>query len=107
MLMFSQPSQSINNDLTLYLWAAGISGNATLGSHDVPSLPVDVDFDDIFEDLEFGFQVYYEGVGEKRRGGMDYTYIKLGNTNDEGVCGEANSTLAAFGIYRANAHSTS
>ena len=64
-LMFSQPSQAINNDLTLYLWAAGISGNATLGSHDVPSLPVDVDFDDILEDIEFGFQVHYEGVGEK------------------------------------------
>ena len=103
MLMFSQPSQAINNDLTLYLWGAGISGNATLGSHDVPSLPVNVDFDDILEDLEFGFQVHYEGVGEKWGGGVDYTYIKLGNTNDAGVSGEVKTTLAElFGIYRAN-----
>jgi len=103
MLMFSQPSQAINNDLTLYLWGAGISGNATLGSHDVPSQPVDIDFDDILEDLEFGFQVHYEAVGEKWGGGVDYTYMKLGNTNDAGVSGEVKTTLAElFGIYRAN-----
>ena len=103
LLTFAQPSHAIDNDLTLYLWGAGISGNATLGSHDIPSQPVDMDFDDVLGDLEFGFQVHYEGVGEKWGGGLDFTYVKLGNTNDAGLSGEVKTTLAElFGIYRAN-----
>jgi hypothetical protein len=37
LMLFAQPSQALENDLTLYLWGAGISGNATLGSQDIPS----------------------------------------------------------------------
>jgi len=103
LVALSQPSYAIDNDLTLYLWGAGISGNATLGSHDVPSQPIDMDFDDVLGDLEFGFQVHYEGVGEKWGGGLDITYVKLGNTNDAGLSGEVKTTLSElFGIYRAN-----
>jgi opacity protein-like surface antigen len=103
LMAFSQPSQAINNDLTLYLWGAGISGNATLGSHDVPQQPVDVDFDDILDDFNFGFQLHYEAAGEKWGAGLDLTYIKLSDTNDAGVSGEVKTTLTElFGVYRAN-----
>lgn len=103
LMAFSQPSQAINNDLTLYLWGAGISGNATLGSHDVPQQAVNVDFDDIIDKLDFGIQLHYEGSGEKWGGGLDYTYIKLSDTNDAGVKGEVKTTLTElFGTYRAN-----
>ena len=103
LMLFAQPSQALENDLTLYLWGAGISGNATLGSQDIPSQPIDMDFDDILDNLEFGFQMHYEGVGEKWGGGLDFTYFKLGNTNDAGLSGEVKATLAElFGIYRAN-----
>ena len=103
LLTFAQPSHAINNDLTVYLWGAGISGNATLGSRDVPQQPVDIDFDDVLDDLEFGYQFHYEGVGEQWGLGVDYTYIKLGNTNDAGLSGQVESTLAElFGLYRAS-----
>jgi len=103
LLTFAQPSHAINNDLTIYLWGASISGNATLGSHDVPSQPVDVDFDDVIGKLDFGFQFHYEGTGEQWGGGLDYTYVKLSDTNDAGVSGEVKTSMTElFGIYRAN-----
>ena len=103
LLTFAQPSHAINNDLTIYLWGAGISGNATLGTKSVPSVPVDVDFDDVVDDLAAGFQAHYEGVGEQWGIGADFTYVKLENTNDAGVSGTVESTLAElFGLYRAS-----
>ena len=103
LLVFSQPSHAIDNDLTLYLWGAGISGNATLGSTSIPQQPVEMDFEDILDKLDFGFQFHYEGTGEKWGAGLDYTYIKLSDTNDAGRSGEVKTTLTeAFGVYRAN-----
>ena len=103
LLTFTQPSHAINNDLTIYLWGAGISGNATLGTKTVPTAPVDVDFDDIIDDLAAGFQMHYEGVGERWGIGGDFTYVKLEDTNDAGVSGTVESTLTElFGLYRAS-----
>ena len=104
MLMIAQPAVAeIKSDLTLYLWGAGISGNATLGSKSIPAQPVDVDFDSILDKLDFGFQVHYEGTGEQWGGGLDITYMKLSDTNDAGVSAEAKLTLSElFGIYKAS-----
>ena len=103
LLMFAQPSQAIDNALTLYLWATGISGSTTLGSQTFPQQPVEVSFDDVLDKLDFGFQVHYEGVGEQWGGGLDNTYIKLSDTNDVGVNGEVKAMLTElFGLNRAN-----
>lgn len=103
-MMLTQPAVAeIKSDLTLYLWGAGMSGDATLGSKSIPSQPVNVDFDDILDKLDIGFQVHYEGTGERWGGGLDVTYMKLSNTNDAGVSAEAKITLSElFGIYQAN-----
>jgi opacity protein-like surface antigen len=103
MLAFSQPSYAIDNDLTLYLWGAGISGQATLGSQTVPQQPVEADFDDLLDKLDAGLQVHYEGVGDQWGLGFDFTYLKLSDTNDAGVTGEVKANLTeVFGLYRAN-----
>jgi opacity protein-like surface antigen len=103
LLAFSQPSHAFNSDLTVYIWGADISGTATLGSQTIPQQPVEIDFDDILDKLDFGIQLHYEGVGENWGGGLDYTYLKLSDTNDEGVKGEVKSTLTElFALYRAN-----
>lgn len=101
--LLSQPAQALDNDLTVYLWGASISGKATIGSRTVPQQPVEVDFDDLLDDLDFGFQGHYEGVGDRWGVGLDLTYLKLSNTNDNDVSGEVKGTLSeVFGIYRAS-----
>jgi len=94
---------ALDSDLTLYLWGAGISGTATLGQATLPPQPVDVDFDDVLDNLNAGFQAHYEGTGERWGAGLDFTYIKLSNSKDSGAHGEVKATLSeAFGIYRAS-----
>jgi opacity protein-like surface antigen len=88
------------NDLTLYLWGSDISGNATVGRLKVP---IDIGFDEIFDNLEAGIQAHYEGMSGQWGLGLDFTYLDAGNTNDAGVEVEAKTVLAeAFGIYRVN-----
>ena len=103
LLTFAQPSQAIDNDFTLYLWGAGISGQATLGSKTVPQEPVDADFDDLLDKLDACIQLHYEGVGEQWGAGLDFTYLKLSDTNDANVSTTVKTTLTElFGLYRAD-----
>lgn len=102
-LAFAQPSQALDNDLTLYAWGAGITGTATLNGQTLPSAPTEVDFDEIIDKLEMAFMGHYEGMGDLWGFGADYTYIGLGDTNDAGVTGDIDATIAeAFAIYRPN-----
>jgi hypothetical protein len=81
LLVYAQPSQALENDLTLYPWGVNISGSGTLGQHTVPPEPVDVNFDNMLSDLDFGFEFHYEGVGEHWGLGLDFTYAKLSNSD--------------------------
>lgn len=102
-LAFAQPSQALDNDLTLYLWGAGVSGGATINQQSIPSQPVEMDFDNLIDNLEMGFQMHYEGTGDRWGGGFDFTGVEFSNTNDAGVKAEIKSTLTeAFVIYQAS-----
>ena len=101
--MFSQPAQAWNNDLTLYLWGASLSGKATLGQKTIPEQPIEADFDDLFDKLDAGFQAHYEGKGERWGLGLDFTYLKLSDTNDANVSSTVKANLSElFAIYRAS-----
>ncbi|HBE92910.1 MAG TPA: hypothetical protein DDW55_10410 [Gammaproteobacteria bacterium] len=103
LLIYAQPSQALDNDLTLYLWGAGLSGQATLGQQTIPEQPVEVDFDDILDKLDAGFQAHYEGTGERWGLGLDFTYLKISDTNDADVSATTKMTLSElFGIYKAS-----
>jgi opacity protein-like surface antigen len=100
LLAFAQPSQAIDNDLTLYLWGANLSGTATVGRQ---SIPVEMDFDELLDKLDIGLQAHYEGVGEQWGAGLDFTYFKTSDTSDAGVEATSKITLTElFGLYRAN-----
>lgn len=102
-LAFAQPSKALDNDLTLYAWGAGITGTAALNGQTLPSAPTEVDVDEIIDKLEMAFMGHYEGMGNLWGFGADYTYIGLGDTNDLGVTGDIDATIAeAFAIYRPN-----
>lgn len=60
--------------LTPYLWAAGIDGQVTLQGNTVP---VDVGFDELFDNLETALTLHFEA--SKRSWGLflDTSYIKL------------------------------
>lgn len=101
-MAFTQPSQAWENDLTIYAWGAGVTGTATLNGQ--TGAPTEIDFDEIIEKLEMAFMAHYEGIEEAWGFGADYTYIGLGDTNDLGVTGDLDATIAeAFAIYRPNA----
>lgn len=102
-LAFAQPSKALDNDLTLYAWGAGITGTAAINGQTLPSAPTEVDVDEIIDKLEMAFMGHYEGMGDLWGFGADYTYIGLGDTNDLGVTGDIDATIAeAFAIYRPN-----
>ena len=63
------------NTLTAYLWITSIKGENTVGT---VSLPLDLNFSDIWADLKFAASVHYE-LGKGQWGGiLDFTYIKMG-----------------------------
>lgn len=95
------PAYALDNDLTLYVWGAGMTGTATLNNQALPNSPVEADFDEILEKLEMAFMGHYEGMGETWGFGADLVYIGLGDTNDLGVTGDVDASVAeAFAIYR-------
>ncbi len=97
------PSYAWDNDLTLYAWGAGISGTATLNNRVLPNSPVDVDVEEIIDKLEMAFMGHYEGMGNSWGFGADLVYLGLGDTNDLGVTGDVDASVAeAFAIYRPN-----
>ena len=66
---------------TPYLWTAGQSGSARIGSV-IPAQNVDATFSDIFNNLDFGAMAVFEA--RKDRWGIlaDAFYIKLSHTSD-------------------------
>lgn len=75
------PAQEVNagrweNTLTLYGWAAAMSG--TVGVRGV-SANVDVPFSDILDNLKMGAMLNYVGRGDKFVTGLDVVYMKLGS----------------------------
>ena len=103
MLVFTQPAQALSNDLTLYLWGTNLTGQATLGQKTIPEQPVEVDFDDLFDKLDAGFQAHYEGTGERWGLGLDFTYLKLSDTNDANMSATVKVNLSElFAIYKAS-----
>lgn len=60
-----------------YLWAVNIDGDISSGSK---ALPVDVEFDDIFDSLEAAFIVHFEGVYKGKWGFLtDINYLGISN----------------------------
>jgi len=64
------------NTLTLYGWAAAMSG--TVGVNAVTAT-VDVPFSDILDNLKMGAMLNYVGRGSKWVTGADFIYMKLGS----------------------------
>lgn len=101
--VFAQSSYALDNDLTIYAWGAGITGTATINDQTPAQAPTEVDFEDILDNLEMAFMGHYEGMGDQWGFGADLTYIGLGNTNDMGVTGDVDASIAeVFAIYRPN-----
>ena len=72
--------------VTPYLWAAGIDGTATVGSHETD---VDKTFDEIIDDLEFAFMINLQARTGRFGLYTDVTFLGLGDnaevTNAAGV----------------------
>ncbi len=61
----------------LYLWAVSISGDQTIGPITVP---IELDFDDIFEKLEGVFTVNFEAMRNNQWGFLvDFNWIDIGD----------------------------
>ena len=101
LIVTAQPSQAWENDLTLYLWGASLSGKATLGQKTIPEQPIEADFDDLFDKLDAGVQAHDEGKAERWGLGVDFTYLKLSDTNDANIKTTVKANLTElFGIYQ-------
>ncbi len=61
--------------VTPYLWAASIKGGNTVGDFTVP---IDVDFGDIWSKLKFAFSAHAEFGKGRLLGGIDFATIKVG-----------------------------
>lgn len=64
------------NTVTLYGWAAAMSGTQAIGPL---SATVDVSFSDILENLKMGAMLNYVGRGKTFVAGADFIYMKLGS----------------------------
>lgn len=65
---------------TPYLWFASIQGENTIGS---TTIPIDVNFGDIWSNLKFAFSFHFEGGANHGLGGMDFAYIRVGQDDIE------------------------
>ena len=63
--------------ITPYFWTPGISGN--VGVHGLPEAHVDVDFDEIWDNLDFGVMAAGEARYERYSVVGDAIYLKLSN----------------------------
>ena len=95
--------------VTPYLWFASIQGENTIGDE---TIPIDVDFGDIWSALKFAFSVHFEGGKNHGLGGVDFAYIRLGEDDIEverpgpgQPIGDFRFTIIQtelFGAYRGN-----
>jgi opacity protein-like surface antigen len=70
------PPKPWENTVTIYGWAAAMSGTADVGP---VSASVDVPFSDILSNLKMGAMLNYQGRSEKWVASFDFIYMKLGS----------------------------
>lgn len=96
-----------------YLWAISIDGDLTVGTDRLPgniapTIPIDVPFDDVFDNLEAAFIVHFEAMHKSNWGVLvDVDYLNISNdfTNSLGLGLDVDLevTLAEVaGLYRLN-----
>jgi hypothetical protein len=85
--------------VTPYLWMASIKGENTIGipGGDI-TVPIDVNFGDIWSNLKFAFSFHFEGGANHGLGGFDFAYIRLGVDDIEFI--EAPGPIQPRGEYR-------
>lgn len=59
-----------------YLWASGIKGDVSVAN--LPSIPVDASFSDLWDDLDFALDAHFEGRKDRFGFGLDMVYSNLG-----------------------------
>ncbi len=76
----ASPARAADWEWTLvpYVWASDISVDVTVQNE--PVFGADISFDDLVDNIDYGFQLYFEG--RRGKGGFftDLTFIKLGQT---------------------------
>ncbi len=91
-------------ELEPYLMATSIDGDGSVGR--INSVPVDVDFDTILNNLDSAAMLHFEAMHQSGWGvALDYGYMNLGNTKhtDHGSSASASVRQGVFegvGIYR-------
>ncbi len=95
--------------VTPYLWMASIKGENIIGDE---TIPIDVNFGDIWSALKFAFSFHFEGGKNHGLGGVDFAYIRLGEDDIEvempgpgQPIGDFRFTIIQtelFGAYRSN-----
>lgn len=95
--------------VTPYLWFASIQGENTIGDE---TIPIDVNFGDIWSALKFAFSFHFEGGKNHGLGGVDFAYFRLGQDDIEvetpgpgQPIGDFRFTIIQtelFGAYRGN-----
>lgn len=78
-LQAAEQDESRNHAMALYLWGAGLDGNV---GNKAGSLPVDVSFGDILDNLEGVFMVNYRGEFDNWSLTADYIYLNIAPTSD-------------------------
>ena len=82
----------------LFLWAQGIEGSSTVGPS---SLPLEVTFEDAFDNLEAAFTIHYEMKRDALTLFAEYQYVDMGPTAEGPMNTELNigfkDTIAELG----------
>jgi hypothetical protein len=76
----SRPTEAMDGawhfTIAPYMWASGISGTASVAN--LPEVPVDMSFSDIFSELDFGALGYFEARRDRFGIAADVVYVNLG-----------------------------
>ncbi len=89
-----------------YLWGVSLSGDMTLGGNAANTVPVDVNFSDIFDNLSAAFIFHFEATNKNKWGLLaDLNYLKISgdNTTPIGIKQDVDLELTLFelgGYYR-------
>jgi opacity protein-like surface antigen len=82
----------------LYLWTVNISGDQTIGPITVP---IELDFDDIFDSLESVFTANFEAIHNNQWGFLvDLSYIDIKDSQGPVTVNFQNTLAEVDGLYR-------